>query len=126
MSAEIVNSTGLLLLGGGFGIVGQVLRAFVGWIKNVGRASRPAGGAREAFSASRLFVTLFIGFIAGSMATLLSNDIINPTVLSGTAKLCLVAAGYAGTDFIEGIAGRFAASAAPSMTSRGKANLLRN
>jgi putative chitinase len=126
MSAAVANSLDLLLLGGGLGILGQLARALAWWIKSGGPANLRAAGQREAFQASRFFFSLFVGFIAGSAAALLSSDPTGQTALSATAKLCLVAAGYAGTDFIEGIAGRFTAtsSAAPSLASRGQANLL--
>jgi hypothetical protein len=127
MSAAVVNPLALLLIGGFFGVLGQLLRAFVEWIKRGGLARSRMTGDRETFLASRFLFTLFIGFIAGSAAALLSNDPTHQPALSITAKLCLAASGYAGTDFIEGIAGRFAtSSAAPSLASRGQANLLRD
>jgi len=127
MSDVVANPLQLLLLGGFFGALGQLARAFVEWIKSGGPARSRMTGDREPFLASRFFFSLFIGFIAGSAAALLSNDPTNHPALSVTAKLCLAASGYAGTDFIEGIAGRFvAASTAPSLASRGRANLLRD
>jgi hypothetical protein len=125
MSATLVNSIELLLIGGGLGIGGQLLRAFVGWIKWTGQAR--VTGKREAFVTSQFFFSTFVGFIAGSAAALLSTNIANPGVPTGAATLCLAAAGYAGTDFVEGIVGRLtASSAAPFMASRGRANLLRD
>jgi len=127
MSAAIAHAFELLLWGGCLGAFGQFLRAVVGVVKPGGPLSSPTTGAREPFRASQFYFTLFVGFIAGSAAVVLSNDLTNQTALSVTAKLCLVAAGYAGTDFIEGITGRFAASSAkPPMASRGRANLLRD
>jgi hypothetical protein len=125
MSATLANSIELLLIGGALGIGGQLLRAFVGWIKRNGQAR--VTGDREVLMASRFFFSTFVGFIAGSAAALLSTNVANEVVLTGPAVLCLAAAGYAGTDFVEGIVGSFTASSAtPSMASRGRANLLRD
>jgi hypothetical protein len=133
MSAELANYIKLILLGGLIGIVGQLLHAGAGLIKMSGPASASSAGGFAAFLAARFIISLFIGFIAGAAAAFFLVGTTQQTAFNGTTILCLGAAGYAGVDFIEGIAGRFTTSAsalpaggvsAPRMASRGRANLL--
>ena len=95
-----------LLLGGLMGMVGQGIRAIAGLKKMNDDAQNQNVSSQDLFMASRLVVSLIIGFIAGVIAasTMLTQiEALNPTgnvsVLFGIA-----AAGYAGTDFIEALA----------------------
>jgi hypothetical protein len=137
MSAELAKYIELILLGGLLGIIGQLVHAGAGLIKISGPLSASGAGAFDAFSTVRFVVSLFIGFIAGTATAFLLIDTTHQTVFSGTTKLCLAAAGYAGVDFIEGIAGHFSTqdpshlstpatggTSTPPMASRGQANLL--
>ena len=54
------------------------------------------------FDARKLWLSLFIGFIAGCLAGL-SQGITTIDMSASGIALALLAAGYAGTDFIEGI-----------------------
>jgi hypothetical protein len=114
-----------LLLGGLMGMIGQGIRAVAGLKKMNEDAQSQGATSQDLFSASRLVISLIIGFIAGVIAasTMLTklialepNDI---SILFGIA-----AAGYAGTDFIEamaptivGAAGKRTASHPPTAAS---------
>lgn len=107
-----------LLVGGLLGLVGQGIRVIVGLKKlheeaeaaataaapPVGTtAAVPAPAATRAvfnqkFDVRQIWLSLFIGFIAGCLAGVATEDLIPPK-----AQLGVIAAGYAGTDFIEGI-----------------------
>jgi len=108
MSANIANYIGVLLLGGLLGIIGQGVRAVVGLKKMFDQAQSQDVGQYDLFLASRLCISLFIGFIAGAIAALFSAIKADGSVdLSTSAVTAYAAAGYAGTDFIEGLASRF-------------------
>jgi hypothetical protein len=111
-----------LLLAGLLGLIGQSIRVIVGLKKLRDEAAaeaqkKAAGGATEGappsraqakasynelFDARKLWLSLFIGFIAGCLAGL-AGDYASGTAFSREAILAMVGAGYAGTDFIEGV-----------------------
>ncbi len=93
--------TGLtyLLLGAFLGTVGQGARAIVGLKKEFDEASLSNKGIKEWFDTKELVISLGIGAIAGILgAVLLLGAEINKQLFLG-----LIAAGYSGADFIEGI-----------------------
>ena len=101
---------GALLLAGLLGMIGQSVRAIVGLKKMTDTAAVSATSARDLFIASRLVTSQIIGFIAGVIAGLSLGvgkilNISDPQLLVGIA-----AAGYAGTDIIEGFARRLGGS----------------
>jgi hypothetical protein len=79
----------LLMLGSIMGMLGQAIRTLLG-LKTVGLA---------AFDWKLAAVNMFYGAVSGSLACLL----VPPGDPTSTTLLTLVSAGYAGTDFIEGI-----------------------
>lgn len=92
-----------LLLAGLLGMVGQGARAVVGLKKLTDENAAKAPNQTDSFVASRLLVSLFIGFIAGvvtgislGLKKLASFDPDNIDLLIG-----LAAAGYAGADVVE-------------------------
>lgn len=89
-------TTGLLL-----GAAGQVARTIVGLKKTTDEAKAKGTSFAKQFDASQLFVSLLIGAVAGLFGSLAMwdklNDLNNRDVL-----MAIVAAGYAGADFIEG------------------------
>lgn len=89
---------GVLALGAAAGAVGQLVRAISGLAKL-------ARDGTTTFDASNLVVSLLVGATAGALAALLllaGNPVPDtPTILG------LMAAGYAGADFIEGFAGKY-------------------
>jgi hypothetical protein len=96
-------------LGGLLGAVGQGARTVVGLKKLHDEASEANASVGDMISASRLLVSLALGFIAGALAaiTIVDNAIgANGPRLSGQQIAGLIAAGYAGADFIEGFMAR--------------------
>jgi hypothetical protein len=99
----------LVLLGGTMGMVGQGARAIIG-LKKRSDSSRSAPADTEDFDPSRLVVSLIIGFIAGAGAILsIGLGVIQDVDIK--LLLALAAAGYAGTDFIEGFVGNISSAA---------------
>ena len=90
-----------LTLGMVAGAIGQLVRAIVGLSKK-----DDTGVVRE-FVASRLILSIVIGATAGALATVTGMVEVNTLRISGETILGLMAAGYAGTDVIEGFAGRW-------------------
>lgn len=100
----------IVALGGVMGAIGQGVRTIVGFKKLSDAASGQASVTiPDLISADRLFVPLVIGFIAGALAG--ASTITNINEVSGQQMLALVAAGYAGADFIEGFMSRVAPAA---------------
>jgi hypothetical protein len=108
-----------LLLSGLMGAVGQSVRAIVGLKGLADDRADPNVTNPEAFSPTRLVVSLIIGFVAGVAAGLtIGLDKIAAVSPSDTKLLVsLMAAGYAGADFIEG----FMATYLPGQGSGGSA-----
>jgi hypothetical protein len=106
MSPVLANYLGLLWLGGILGVVGQGVRTIVQKIGDqVGsHQSNSSPGAR-------FLTSLLIGFIAGAAAAIVTVNIGDLSKLSAVTLLGLATAGYAGTDFIGGVASRFTGGA---------------
>lgn len=97
----------ILGLGAALGAIGQGARAIVGLKKVNDTASAPGSvqTATDMFQASQLLVSLMIGAIAGALtATTIGVDLqkVPLSLLMG-----LAAAGYSGSDLIEGLMKRF-------------------
>jgi hypothetical protein len=104
MAQSIDNNPvlGTVVLCGLMGLVGQGIRAAVG-LKSTSTLQAQGATQQTAFDAAYFSLSLMIGFIAGVLGGLAINagsfssiDLSNPKML-----LALMAAGYAGTDFIE-------------------------
>lgn len=100
-----------LLLGGLLGIVGQGARAVVGLKKLADENAGKPPNEMDNFMASRLMVSLFIGFIAGVVATLgLGIDSLGLTAPNNAVDVSLLlgiaAAGYTGADVLEAFVAR--------------------
>jgi hypothetical protein len=100
-----------LLLGGLLGITGQGIRMIIGLKKQSEEATANATTLRETFDASRLSISLFIGFIAGILAMLgyagFDKELSGSVDTHKEILLGIIAAGYAGTDFIEGFISKY-------------------
>ncbi|SDB16581.1 hypothetical protein [Bauldia litoralis] len=94
----------VLVLGGLAGAVGQVARTAVGLKKVNDVAVAEDVNPQHLIIASRLFISLTIGFVAGALVALAMG--IDPANIATEEILGLAAAGYAGTDAIEGMIGR--------------------
>ena len=102
-SAQVLSA---LVLAGLLGMIGQAVRAIVGLKKMNDDALSGGVSANDLFIASRLVTSEIIGFVVG-VVTAFSLDINQlVTVTSLQFLLGIVAAGYAGTDIIEGFARR--------------------
>jgi hypothetical protein len=110
------NVLAALIMGGFLGLLGQGARTIVGLKGLYDEADSRDVSQTDLFSAARLVISLLIGFLAGLAATLaLGIDkllFIDPSKLD--ILLGIAAAGYVGTDFIEGFMSRFAPTQKPS------------
>ena len=108
-----------LLLGGLMGLLGQGARAVVGLKGMVDEANAQNLSASDLFQAARLLTSLFIGFLAGLAAALISmrSGIVAPT---WDALLGFAAAGYLGTDFLEGFISKYLT---PDVVQKARTNL---
>ena len=96
-----------LLLYGLLGLIGQGIRVIVGLKKLREEAAAKATDNQNPkeiynseFDVKQLWVSLFIGFVAGCLASLTQED---DKVSTKDIQLGIITAGYAGTDFIEGV-----------------------
>ena len=92
----------LLLLGGILGMLGQGIRVITGLKKLHNNSSREHLAFGDIFQFRTLLLSLIIGFIAGALTIIVmmpeggaAAKVERQTILT------LLAAGYAGTDFIE-------------------------
>lgn len=92
-----------LCVGGLLGLAGQAIRAVVGIKKTFDNPEVTVKNFSENFEGKRFFISLLIGFTAGMLTILLVDhtqykEAMPPNeIISG-----IIAAGYSGTDFIEG------------------------
>lgn len=100
---EIINS---VLAGGMLGALGQGIRVAVGLKKfNEENASKAASGKpTEEFSTSRLVISIFIGAVAGALGMLVKGEgLAKDGNFSTESIVTIIAIGYSGADFIEGV-----------------------
>ena len=114
------------MLAGLMGALGQFLRVIVGLKTLASWNAAAAPGSQDSFNAARLLVSLMIGFVAGALAGLALLDAITSiTTRSFQVLFGLIAAGYAGTDAIEGFMTTYlpgAKTATPLGTGTGARN----
>lgn len=102
----ITEVTTNIIAGGLLGILGQGVRVAVGLKKfNETNATLTAQGkAPEKFDTGRLFISMFIGFVAGAIGMLVKGASIgNKGDYDTEAIVTIIAIGYSGADFIEGV-----------------------
>lgn len=88
------------MLDGVLGMLGQAARVIVGMKKAMDEAAQKNVADSSVIDGRRLVISLVIGFAAGGLGAL---AILRPDAAVTTETLLgLAAAGYAGTDFIEG------------------------
>lgn len=96
-----------LLFGGILGVIGQGIRVIIGLKKLNDEAATQAAAdgvksakefVKEEFDAKKIWISLFIGFLAGCLASFTQEAPFNKDV-----QMAIVVAGYSGADFIEGI-----------------------
>ncbi|MEI9934760.1 MAG: hypothetical protein WDM71_07905 [Ferruginibacter sp.] len=102
-TSDIING---ILAGGLLGTLGQGIRIAVGLKKlhtdNSIKASQ--GDDEETISSGRLLLSIFIGFIAGALGMLIKGYTLNKGAeINREAIVTIIALGYSGADFIEGV-----------------------
>jgi hypothetical protein len=98
--ASALNWIQVIFLGGVAGALGQAARTIVGIKKVNDLAVAAHTDPQDLIVASRLFISLTIGFVAGALAALVMD--VNVEAIAVAQILGLASAGYAGADFIEG------------------------
>ncbi len=99
-------------LAGLLGIAGQLLRVIAGLTKLGQEAGARGVDFWQLFVPAKLVVSILVGFVAGILAWVVADKAMAVDFLKGDAEtvkkavLAIIAAGYAGTDFIEGIMGK--------------------
>ncbi len=93
---------GILALGGLLGAVGQCLRIVVG-VRKEAQSQPDKKRMAELLKYDKLIVGLIIGGVVGVLASInFIDSLIDKNLLLG-----LIAAGYSGTDFIEGFLNKY-------------------
>lgn len=110
MSAQ--NYVMLILLGGLLGIVGQGVRVIVGLKKVNDQAAEESKAFQDVFNLRVLLVSMLIGFVTGAVAIISLDAAEQSSERQLEATLHgyiapVLAAGYAGTDFIEGFVKKY-------------------
>jgi hypothetical protein len=112
-----------LILGGILGMVGQGMRVIVG-LKKIYESLGADDALGSKMDWSRLSVSLVIGFIAGAFGMILKIDYeaVSTMVMTKDFMLSIIAIGYMGVDFIEGmmknLAGKFTSLPSPTAPSQ--------
>lgn len=84
-----------IILGGILGMLGQIIRVLVGLRKMAKR--------NEEYEASRMFISIVIGFTAGALGIIMLHFQKQlAKTISAKDIILLISTGYAGVDFIEG------------------------
>lgn len=104
----------IVALGGISGLFGQVIRVVAGLKKASEEAAAKNEDLTDVFNGERLLISLAIGAVAGFLALLTQIDA--SANVSISTLLALMAAGYAGTDFIEAFAARYLPGGKPTET----------
>jgi hypothetical protein len=111
-SKPVLDVLTLLFLSGLMGMVGQGARTIVG-LKKLSDLSNTAPSEADSFDASRIFIGLMIGFIAG-VAGGLTPKVFDANAMSGDLLFYLASLGYIGADVVEGFAQTLAGGRKPS------------
>lgn len=107
MTSEILLQ---ILLGGLLGIAGQILRIIVGMKKLNDDAKQQQTSVSSLINTSRMVISILIGFCAGVLAVVTISTFKNDFFSGDNTKqniLAIIAAGYSGTDFIEGLISKY-------------------
>lgn len=104
--SEIINN---IIAGGLLGALGQGIRTAVGLKKfNEENANKIAQGKLpEEFSSGRLIISIFIGFVAGAIGMIIKGNAADKNYTSEDI-ITIIAIGYSGADFIEGVFNTYA------------------
>jgi len=95
-----MQTLGYLAVAGLLGIVGQGIRVCLGLKKLSDQAVNSEADMPDLFDARRLLISLLIGALAAILASIVLID--HSQELNSNLLLEFAAAGYSGSDFIEG------------------------
>jgi uncharacterized membrane protein YeaQ/YmgE (transglycosylase-associated protein family) len=104
----------VILAGGLLGLLGQGIRMAIGFKKLADVNTQKPEENKEEVSPSRLLISLFIGFIAGALFHLVNDGDFSKREYIFT----VIAAGYAGADFIEGLFNTYIKKSVPATDTR--------
>jgi hypothetical protein len=90
-----------VVAGGLLGMLGQGVRVIPGMKKAHDEAAAQNKALKDVFELNRMLISFLIGFIAGALALLTASSSTANYTLDNAGLTAIVAAGYAGTDFIE-------------------------
>jgi len=111
MAIETTEIIKHLVLGGLIGATGQGLRVVIGIKKLNDEAKKEEKKTSDLIVTSRLLISLLIGFCAGILTmlsiTTFTNEMWKDVTTTRNTILSLFAAGYAGTDAIEGLINKY-------------------
>jgi uncharacterized membrane protein YqgA involved in biofilm formation len=95
------------------GAAGQLTRIVIGIKKMVDEASEKNNNWKNTFVTSRFVLSICIGAVSGILAAVIANE---PSVtnMNKDFMLGIMAAGYAGADFIEGAMKKYIPSDGPT------------
>jgi putative chitinase len=113
-----------LALGGLLGMLGQGVRVIGGLKKVHDQAAQQSKEFGDLFELSTLVISLLIGFIAGALAILAlgsTQGLPDPANVDRKTIMALLAAGYAGTDFIEAFMKKYLPDQSNGKTADAKA-----
>lgn len=96
-----------IILAGLLGITGQLLRIVVGLKKVNEEASKTGVPAKDILVVSKMVISILIGFATGVLAWLAVANVSQTFVFTKDVIMGIIAAGYSGTDFIEGIISKY-------------------
>lgn len=110
MTPEVLSMQ--IIAGGLLGTLGQGVRVIAGLKKAHDSASHQ--NQALTIDSSAMLTSLFIGFTAGALALLGTTNFTATFDIDKSTASALVAAGYAGTDFIEAFIKKYLPSDTPS------------
>lgn len=102
MEFTILQALQLTILGAVLGAVGQCFRVVVGLKKAADEAKAEGKELSDVFNGNTLLVSFLISAAAGALAAISINLPSGQDHISNQFLLSIVAAGYSGSDFIQG------------------------
>lgn len=104
----LLHTALLILIGMVLGVTGQLIRIVVGLKKSADTAPAPGQAPSAPFDPVRLRTSLLIGLLVGIVSGVLAAvEQVDTAQLTKSIYISFIAAGYAGTDFIEGFMGKY-------------------
>ncbi|MEO8711904.1 MAG: hypothetical protein ABI405_07275 [Parafilimonas sp.] len=110
---DIIQS---VIAGGLLGMLGQGIRIAVGLKKfiDTNTAKVAQGKEPEEFKPGRMVISIFIGFVAGALGMIVKGaSLSNNGDYSTESIITIIAVGYSGADFIEGVFNTYISKLSP-------------